>query len=130
MAYVPLSPNFYQVISCISRLNHLYGLQLDHHDINFMYSLCGNDRSGYYLKVRDARVRLISCLPDSNKNSVGEFVRVGGNWYANKLTCSTSPRNIGRSMHVNFDFVIYYDLFISTTIYTLTDHFHLPLCRR
>ena len=35
-----LPPNFYQVVSCVSYLNQLYGLQLDHHDINFMYSLC------------------------------------------------------------------------------------------
>ena len=37
-----LPPNFYQVVSYVSQLNQLYGLQLDHHDINFMYSLCGN----------------------------------------------------------------------------------------
>ena len=41
--------NFYRVVSYVSRLNHLYGLQLDQHDINYMYSLCGNDRTGYYL---------------------------------------------------------------------------------
>ena len=41
-----------------------------------MYSLCGNIRSNYYLKVRDVQVQLISCLPDSNKNSAREFVRV------------------------------------------------------
>ena len=44
-----LPPNFYRVVSYVSRLNHLYGLQLDQHDINYMYSLCGNDRIGYYL---------------------------------------------------------------------------------
>ena len=91
-----LPPNFYRVASCVSRLNHLYRLQLDQHDINYMYSLCGNDRTGYYLKVKDTRVRLILCLPDSNRNSAGEFVRVSGNWHANKLTCSTSSRNVGR----------------------------------
>ena len=47
----------------------MFGLQLDQHDINHMYSLCGKKRSNYYLKVRDMRVRLISCLSDSNKNS-------------------------------------------------------------
>ena len=52
-----------------------------------MYGLCGNIRSDYYLKVRDVRVWLISCLPDSNRNSVGEYVRVRGNWHANELTC-------------------------------------------
>ena len=74
-----LPPNFYQVVSCVSRLNRIYGLQLNHHDINFMYNLCGNLKSNYYLKVRDVRVQLISCLPDSNRNSAGEYIRVSGN---------------------------------------------------
>ena len=46
-----LPPNFYRVVSCVSRLNNLYGLRLDHHDINFLYNMCRNKRSGYYLKV-------------------------------------------------------------------------------
>ena len=74
-----LPPNFYHVVSCISRLNQLFGLQLNHHDINFMYSLCGNIKTDYYLKTRDMRVRLISCLPNSNRNSAGKFVRVSDN---------------------------------------------------
>ena len=69
-----LPPNFYRVVSCVSRLNQTFGLQLDHHDINHMYSLCGKKKSNYYLKVRDMRVRLISCLSDSNRNSAGEYV--------------------------------------------------------
>lgn len=44
-----LPPNFYRMVSCVSRLNHLYGLHLDHHDINFMYILCGNLRSGFII---------------------------------------------------------------------------------
>ena len=91
-----LPPNFYRVVSCVSCLNQLYGLQLGHHDINFMYSLCSNIRTDYYLKVRDVRVRLISCLLDSNRNSGGEYVQVSGNWHADELTCLTSPRDVGR----------------------------------
>ena len=74
-----LPPNFYWVVSCVSRLNHIVDLQLNHHDINFMYILCGNIRSDYYLKTKDTQVRLISCLPDSNRNSAGEFVWVSSN---------------------------------------------------
>ena len=74
-----LPPNFYRVVSCVSRLNHTFDLQLDHHDINHMYSLCGNKTSNYNLKTKDNRVRQISCLPDSNRNSAREFVRVRGN---------------------------------------------------
>lgn len=98
-----LPPNFYQIVSCASRLNHLYGLHLDHHDINYVYILCGKKRSGYYLNVRDKRVWLISCLSNSNRNSAGEFVRVSDNWHANELTRPTSPRDVGRySAHLIF----------------------------
>ena len=91
-----LPPNFYQMVSCVSRLNQIFGLQLNHYDINFMYSLCGNIRSDYYLKTRDMWVQLISCLPDSNRNSTGEFGRVHGIWFANELPCSFSPRDVGQ----------------------------------
>ena len=89
-------PNFYRVVSYVSRLNQIFGLQLNHHDINFMYSLCGNIRSNYYLKTRDMRVWLISCLPDSNRNTAGEFVWVSSNWLADELPCPFLPRDVGR----------------------------------
>ena len=93
---LPLPPNFYWVMSCVSRLNQIYGLQLNHHDINFMYSLCGNIRFDYYLKARDVRVWLISCILNSNRNSAGEFVWVSGNWLADELSYLLSLRDVGR----------------------------------
>lgn len=91
-----LPPNFYWVVSCISKLNHTFGLQLDHHDINHTYSLCGKKKTNYYLKVRDMRIRLISCLPDSNRNSASEFVWVRGNWFAEDIPPPLSRREVGR----------------------------------
>lgn len=102
-----LPPNFYRVASCVSQLNNLYGLCLDYHDINFMYNVCGNTRSGYYLKVRDIVVRPISCILDSKKNLAGEYVKVSGNWLADKQTCPTSPREIGRYHFLFFPFFLY-----------------------
>ena len=69
-----------------------------------MYNLYSKETSGYYLKVRNAQVQLISCLPDSNRNSAREFVWVSGNWHANELTCPTSPWDIGwyQSYHIYF----------------------------
>ena len=90
-----LPPNFYQVVSCVSRLNHTFGLQLDHHDINHMHSLCGSKGMNFYLKVRDTRVRLISCPPDFNRNSAGEFVRVRDNWFVEEIPCPLSQREVG-----------------------------------
>ena len=90
-----LPPNFNRVVSCVSRLNQTFGLQLDHHDINHMYSLCGNKRTNYYLKIRDMRVWLISCLPDFNRNSAGEFVQVRGNWFTGEIPYPLSRREVG-----------------------------------
>ena len=90
-----LPPKFFRVVSCVRRLNQLFGLQLDHNDINFIYSLCGNIESDYYLKTQDNRVRLISCLPDSNRNSAGEFIRVSSNWFTEELSCVFKQCDVG-----------------------------------
>ena len=66
-----------------------------------MYILCGNKRTNYYLKVRDMRVRLISCLRDSNKNSAGEFVWVHGNWFAGDIPCPLSWCKVGSYRFLN-----------------------------
>ena len=89
-------PNFYRVVNCVGRLNRQYGLSLMHHDINFLYGIQGSLRNRCYLQTRNTIVRLISCLPDSNRNSAGEFVRVSENWLNSELTCPSSPQQIGR----------------------------------
>ena len=100
LRYYGLSPdqlpsNFYRVVSCVSRLNQTFGLQLDQHDINHMYNLYENKRSNYYLKVRDMRVWLISCLPDSNRNSAKEYVRVHDKWFVSDILPPFSRREVG-----------------------------------
>ena len=105
----PLPPNCYRVVSCVSRLNQTFGLQLDQHDINHMYSLCGKKRSNYYLRVRDIRVRLISCLPDSNRNFVREYVRVRGKWFAGDVPPPLSQHEVGSfqsTIYSPFPFII------------------------
>ena len=88
-------------MSCVSRLNQLFNLQLNYHDINYMYSLCGNIYSDYYLKTKGMRVQLISCLPDSNRNSTKEFVRVSSNWFAEELPYAFSLHEVGQ-FHIYF----------------------------
>lgn len=61
-----------------------------------MYSIWGSLKHGYYLQTRNTMVRLISCLPNSNRNSVGEYMRVSGNWLDREMTCPTSSRQLGR----------------------------------
>ena len=82
--------NFYRAVAPVNRLIRLYKLRSTHHDINFLYSCCGNLKNNYYLKVRDPQIRLISYFLDSNKNSQGEFIKVSKNWLTDELTCPTS----------------------------------------
>lgn len=89
-------PNFHRVVSCVGHLNQLYGLHLTHYYINFLYTIRGSLKHGYYLQTRNTTVRLISYLPYSNMNSVREFMRVSGNWLNGKLTYPTSLHQIGR----------------------------------
>ena len=72
-------PNFYRVVMSIDRLNRFCDLNLTYHDINFVYNYCGSLSIGYYFKVQQNRIWLISCLPDSNKNFQGEFLKITGN---------------------------------------------------
>ena len=64
-------PNFYKVVNSVMRLNKIYNLGLNNHDINFLYGICGSLKNDYYLKIQDPVMRLISCLPNSNRNSTG-----------------------------------------------------------
>lgn len=60
-------PNFYRVVSCVGCLNQLYGVNLTHHDNDFLYSIWGSLKIKYYLQTWNTMVRLISCLLDSNR---------------------------------------------------------------
>ena len=102
-------PNFYKVVSCVGRLNQLYDLNVTHHDINFLYAIRGSLKNGYYLQTQNTKVRLISCLLNSNRNSVGEFVKVSRNWLNGELTCLTSPCQIGQYPII---YNIYFSVFL------------------
>ena len=120
-------------------LNRLYGLSLTHHDINFLYTIRGSLKLGYYLQTRNTMVRLISCLPDSNRNLAEEYVRVSGNWLNSELTCLTSLHEIGwyflfpdsltypNCASFPFIYLFIFNLFICTLISLSIVYTHLSL---
>lgn len=65
------TPNIFRIISCVVELNKRLGLSLIEYDINFVYSFQDSRTSGFYLKTQHREVRLISCLPDSDKETGG-----------------------------------------------------------
>ena len=59
--------NMFRVLGSIEALNERMDLNLTHHDVNWIYNLHNLKGQGHYLKSRQPEIRLIQCLPISNK---------------------------------------------------------------
>ena len=57
----------FRILGSVDAPNQKMGLGLTHHDVNWVYNLYHLKGQGYYLKYRYPEVRLIQCLPESNK---------------------------------------------------------------
>ena len=74
LAPTQCAPNMFRILGCVDALNERMGLCLTHHDVNWIYNLHHLIGQGYYLKSRYPEVRLIQCLPDSNKGLKKDFL--------------------------------------------------------
>ena len=68
------APNMFRVLGSINALNERMNLKLTHHDVNWVYNLHHLKGQGYYLRSRYPEVKLIQCLPTSNKNLKEDFL--------------------------------------------------------
>ena len=67
------APNMFRVLGSIKALNERMNLKSTHHDVNWIYNLHNMKGQGYYLKSRQPEIRLIQCLPISNKGLNEDF---------------------------------------------------------
>ena len=74
------APNLFRVLGCVDALNEQMGLGLTWHDVVHMYECHKLTGAGYYLKSWFDIVRLISCLPKSNKGMKDDYLIVFGEW--------------------------------------------------
>ena len=88
LAPTQCASNMFKILDSIDALNERMGLNLTHHDVNWVYNLHHLKGQGYYLKSRYLEVRLIQCLPDSNKGLNKDFLIISGEWH-DGLPCST-----------------------------------------
>ena len=72
--------NMFRILGCIEVLNNQMNLGLTWHDVVHLYELHSLGDS-YYLKSRSDEVRLISCLPKSNKGLKDDLLIVSGQWH-------------------------------------------------
>ena len=75
------APNMFRVLESIEVLNERMNLNLTHHDVNCIYNLQNLKGQGYYLKSRHSEVKLIQCLPVSNKGLNDDFLIFSGQWH-------------------------------------------------
>ena len=88
------APNMFRILGCIGALNKHLGLGLTWHDMVHMYEFHSQSNGGYYLKSRSAMVRLILCLPKSNKGIKDDYLIASGPWH-DGLPCPTQERETG-----------------------------------
>ena len=70
------APNFFRVLGAIDALDRHLGLGLTWYDVAHLYKGHQKARAGFYLKSWSNTVKLISCLPKSNKRMKDDFLIV------------------------------------------------------
>ena len=76
LALTQCAQNMFRILGSVDALNERIGLNLAHHDVNWIYNLHYLKGQWYYLKSRYPEVRLIQCLPESNKGLKKDFLIV------------------------------------------------------
>lgn len=88
------APNMFRILGEIEDLNRHLGLGLTWLDVVHMYECHNQEGARYYLKSRFDLVRIVSCLPKSNKGMKDDYVIVSGAWHDGHH-CPTMPGEPG-----------------------------------
>ena len=86
--------NLFRVLGCVDTLNEQIGLELTWLDMVHMHECHKLAGAGYNLKSRSDIVRLISCLPKSNKGMKDDYLIVSEEWH-DGLHCPTRAGDLG-----------------------------------
>ena len=82
------APNLFRVLGSVDALNEQMGLRLTWHECHSLAD------SGFYLKSQFNIVRLVSCLPKSNKGMKDDYVIASREWH-DGLHCPTREGELG-----------------------------------
>ena len=88
------APNMFRVLGSVETLNERMNLNLTHHDVNWIYNMHNLKGQGYYLKSRYPAIKLIQCLPISNKGLTYDFLIFFGQWH-DGLPCPIKEATLG-----------------------------------
>ena len=68
-------------MGCVDALNEQMGLGLTRLDVVHLYECYKLASAVYYLKSRSDIIKLILCLPKSNKGMKDDYLLVSGEWH-------------------------------------------------
>ena len=71
------------------------GTNFTWHDINWVNNCQKGKYTGYYFKCRVPSVKLISCIPESNKGMDKDFLSISSEWH-DGLHFPTQDGELGR----------------------------------
>ena len=107
LTYFRLTPTqcastMFRILGSVDALNEKMGLRLTHHDVNYCYNFQHLKNNSYYMRTLDDRVRLIQCLPESNKGMNEDFLIVFGAWH-DGIHCPTTEGTPGGAVGIGGD---------------------------
>ena len=82
------TPNLFRVLRSVDALNELMNLGLTWHDFIHMYECHSLASARFHLKSRSNTIRMVSCLPKSNKGLKDNYLIASGEWH-DGLHCPT-----------------------------------------
>ena len=75
------APNMFRILGYVDGLNEHFQLGLTWHNVVHLYKCHSQANRGFYLKSRSPIVRLISCLPKSNKGMKDDYLIASKAWH-------------------------------------------------
>ena len=88
------TPNLFRVLGSVDALNEQMNLGLTWHNVVHMYECHSLASAGFYLKSRSNIVRMVSCLPKSNKGMKDDYLITSREWH-DGLHCPTQEGEPG-----------------------------------
>ena len=73
--------NLFRILGVVNTLNQHLGLRLTWLDVVHLYEGHKQKGVGFYLKSRSEVVKLILCLPKSNKGMKDDYLIASGSWH-------------------------------------------------
>ena len=102
LAPTQCAPNMFRILGSVNAFNKKMGVNLNHHDVNWLYNCHKLTGQSYYLKTREPAVRLILCLLESNKGMNKDYLIVSGEWHDGlyRPTREGTPGGVFRSRSI------------------------------